>query len=470
VETPSACAYLRISQDRKDERIGIEGQRREVAALADRLGCEIVHWYDQDNDISASTRSRRDRPDYRRMVTDARSGRFSVIMAYSSSRLTRRPRELEDLIELAETFGVRFEYVRSPSFDLNTADGRATARTLAAWDAAEAERTSERVRLAAETRRLRGRPGTSGRRPFGYGRDGRTVVEAEAELIRRGATWILEGASLLEVARRFDASGVAPVLARRWTPASIRGMYKRGRLAGFVVHRGEVVGKGDFPAIVDEAMWRSVRDKLAGRASGRLQAPRRHVLSGLVFCECGGRMQVQHAAPRPRTGRGGSFRRERSYFRCSKRDGGCGKVSRDYALIMIAADEFMREALGRVPEPSPMAEQTSETESRIAVLESEILAARRRFAAQQIAAEDFYPLLSELRGEINRLRRQLATTARRVVVLPDALEIWCDDQAQNLGRRIELARQFIRGVYVRGIGKGGHHRLNLRDTFEILPA
>jgi hypothetical protein len=137
---------------------------------------------------------------------------------------------------------------------------------------------------------------------------------------------------------------------------------------------------------------------------------------------------------------------------------------------MIAADEFMREALGRVPEPSPMAEQTSETESRIAVLESEILAARRRFAAQQIAAEDFYPLLSELRGEINRLRRQLATTARRVVVLPDALEIWCDDQAQNLGRRIELARQFIRGVYVRGIGKGGHHRLNLRDTFEILPA
>ena len=74
-----------------------------------------------DNDIGASTRSRKPRPDYQRMLADARAGRFEVILAYASSRLTRRPREHEDLIELAERHGVAYRYVRSPSVDLNTA-------------------------------------------------------------------------------------------------------------------------------------------------------------------------------------------------------------------------------------------------------------------------------------------------------------------------------------------------------------
>src|SRR5690606_39044801 len=118
-----AATYRRISDDREGREIGVARQAEDLAALAKRLGVTIVADY-EDNDISASTRSRRRRPGYEAMIAAAKRREFDVILAYSASRLTRRPREHEDLIDLAEHYGIRYYYVVSPSFDLNTADGK----------------------------------------------------------------------------------------------------------------------------------------------------------------------------------------------------------------------------------------------------------------------------------------------------------------------------------------------------------
>ncbi len=92
----------------------MDGQRRELAKLAGEPGPNMVDWY-CDNDVSASTRSRKDRPEYRRLLADAKAGRFSVIVAYSSSRLTRRPRDLEGLLDLAERHQVSYRYATAPA-------------------------------------------------------------------------------------------------------------------------------------------------------------------------------------------------------------------------------------------------------------------------------------------------------------------------------------------------------------------
>lgn len=55
-----------------------------------------------DNDVSASTKSRKPRLQYAEMLTRARAGEFGAILAYSNSRLTRRPREFEDLDDFEE--------------------------------------------------------------------------------------------------------------------------------------------------------------------------------------------------------------------------------------------------------------------------------------------------------------------------------------------------------------------------------
>lgn len=96
-----------------------------------------------DNEISASSLSRKPRPVYDAMLAAVAARDVQVVVAYSNSRLTRRPLELEDLTALHDRTPVRIRTVASGEDRLATADGRMVARIKASVDAAEAERTAE---------------------------------------------------------------------------------------------------------------------------------------------------------------------------------------------------------------------------------------------------------------------------------------------------------------------------------------
>lgn len=275
-----AAIYCRISEDREGRELGVTRQEEDGHALARRLGLQVVEVY-RDNDISASTKSRKVRPEYRRMLDDARAGRFAVIIAYTSGRLTRRPREHEDLIDLATEHGVRYEYVRSPSFDLNTAQGRRVARTLAVQDAGEAEDIAERVTRAklqsAQAGKYRG-----SRRPYGYEKDGLTVRESEAAVLRRIADDFLAGHSIRAITGQLNADEHKTSTGGAWRHDAVREVLLRPRNAGLVEHHGEIVGPAQWPAILDASTWMGIRATLLGRS--RPKYPRRWLGSGLYLC------------------------------------------------------------------------------------------------------------------------------------------------------------------------------------------
>jgi site-specific DNA recombinase len=280
---PRAAIYCRISSDREGLELGVERQQEDCRDLAVRHGLTVVEVF-VDNDVSASTKARKERPEYRRMLADAREGRFDTIVAYTTSRLTRKPRENEDLIELAESHGISYQYVRSPAVDLNTAAGRRYARWSAANDAGEAEETAERVaraKLQAATQgKFRG-----GRRPFGFEPDGVTLREAEAAEIRHATEQALAGVSLAGIARDLNARRVATSTGKAWTGREVGRLLARARNAGLVERHGEILGPAQWPAIVDEGTWRAVRAMLAD--PGRLTTPgptRRWLLSGIAKC------------------------------------------------------------------------------------------------------------------------------------------------------------------------------------------
>lgn len=187
-----AAIYTRISDDPEGTALGVSRQEQDCRALAERLGLDVVAVF-SDNDVSASTASTKDRPAYSDMLTRARAGEFSHVLAYSNSRLTRRLRESLDLIDLAKTGSVVIKTVASGEFDLSTADGRATALTLATWDQAEAERVGERVKRAARQRIESGR-WHGGVPPFGYRRNDKSLVVdvRESALVKEAARRILD--------------------------------------------------------------------------------------------------------------------------------------------------------------------------------------------------------------------------------------------------------------------------------------
>jgi site-specific DNA recombinase len=195
---------------------------------------------------------------------------FDVILAYSNSRLTRRPLELEELIRLHESTGVRLATVVSGDDDLSTADGRMVARIKASVDAAEAERVSERTRRAKLQRARQGQPMTGGGRPFGYANDRLTVIDAEAAAIRDAARRVLGGESLVSIVSDWNRTGTpATVHGGLWTQRTLRGILRSPRIAGLSEHRGKVVGAAVWPAIIDRDSWERIRAEISAPGHGK---------------------------------------------------------------------------------------------------------------------------------------------------------------------------------------------------------
>ncbi|HEU5025245.1 MAG TPA: recombinase family protein [Spirillospora sp.] len=248
--TVRAAIYCRISRDRDGEALGVERQEQDCRELAARLGWDVAAVF-VDNDISASTRSKKPRPEYEEMLRAAKDGRIGAILAYSNSRLTRRPAEWLTLIELANAGRIRIKTVASGEHDLSTADGRAVALTVAAWDAAEAERTGERVarkkRQAAEAGKYRGGP-----RPYGFDKDGETHRPAEARIIDAKTTDVLAGRSLSALERELNEAGLKTSTGKPWTYQRLRDVLVRPRNAG-LIHSGRA-DRGHFE-ILGRASW-----------------------------------------------------------------------------------------------------------------------------------------------------------------------------------------------------------------------
>ncbi|MBQ0900483.1 recombinase family protein [Micromonospora sp. U21] len=279
-----AAIYERISDDREGRELGVDRQDKDCQGLARREGLTVFDVY-RDNDISASTNSRKPRPEYDRLVADAKAGKFSVIVAYTSGRLTRRPRESEDLIDLATGYGISYRYVRSPNFDLNTAQGREIARTMAARDAGEAEEIAERVAAEVRDRAERGEY-HGGPRSYGLAPNGRDLVEDEAEEIKRWYSHILAGGSLAGLQADLNRRGVPSATGKAWRAPVIRKILLKPRNAGLRILDG-IEYAAPNPAIVSEATWRAVKQLLEepGRLANHAGTARRHVGTGLFICE-----------------------------------------------------------------------------------------------------------------------------------------------------------------------------------------
>lgn len=283
-----AAIYCRISSDREGEEVGVENQEeicKKLAATLD-LTVEPAHLY-RDNDISASTLSKKHRPGFEAMLDAARRGEFGTIIAYSNSRLTRRPLEVEELIRLHEHYAVRVRTVVSGDDNLGTADGRMVARIKGNVDAAEAERTSERVRLAQAARLTKGLDG-GGPRPFGFEKDRSTIREHEAQALKLAYSMILEGKSIYSIAKKFDELGIRRDRAPegQWQTQTIRHILLRERNCGRLVVKG-VKYSDDLPQIIDPETFDAVKAILLSNKRPERRGPKQTALAAVGAVKCG---------------------------------------------------------------------------------------------------------------------------------------------------------------------------------------
>jgi DNA invertase Pin-like site-specific DNA recombinase len=254
----TAAIYCRISQDSSGDALGVTRQEEDCRKLAESHGLTVVDVF-TDNDVSASSYSRKKRKQYERMIAEARAGRFGTIVAYSNSRVTRRLAELEDLIRLHEQHGTRILTVVSGQDNLATADGRMVARIKASVDIAESDRISERVTRKHKEFVQAGKVVGGGNRPFGWDADQITVREDEAALIREAVEDVLAGLPLRRIVVRWNNAGVRTTKGNVWTNGLVLQLLRSPRLAGWRVHRPKGSKWTAVPPIALDAKGNRIR-------------------------------------------------------------------------------------------------------------------------------------------------------------------------------------------------------------------
>jgi site-specific DNA recombinase len=276
-----AAIYARISSDRTGAGLGVERQEEECRTLAERLGLTVVEVY-TDNDVSAY--SGKPRPGYRALLAAIRAGQVDAVLVWHTDRLHRSMAELLDYIAACQTRDVPTHSVTSGPLDLSTPSGKMTAKIAAAVAEQEIEHMIERKRAARVQAAAAGKwPG--GRRPFGYEADGVTVNQAEADAIRWAASQLLAGMSLNAIVAKMNDRGLRTSTGKVWRPTELRRSLIRPRNAGLMVHNGEVVGRAEWPAILDDDTWRGVCAVLGDPARRtNTTVARRWLLSGLALC------------------------------------------------------------------------------------------------------------------------------------------------------------------------------------------
>ena len=275
------------------------------------------------------------------MLEDLRSGRIDAIVAWHPDRLSRSPRDLEELIDLIETSGASIQTVTAGNVDLTSPTGRAVARTIGAWARFESEHKAERIRRQQQQLALSGRPSGGGTRPFGYERDLVTIVPAEAVVIREMKDRILAGDSLRSLATDLNSRGVRTSTGRDWYPSVIRDLLLRPRYSGQREYRGEVVAQATWPGIISANETARLGALLRDPARRTNRTPRRYLLAGGLL-RCAACHHPLVARPR-----GDGARR----YVCAKGPGlpGCGGTF----LLAAHIEPFISEAvLHRLASPA----------------------------------------------------------------------------------------------------------------------
>ena len=248
-----------------------------------------------------------DRPGLRQLLADVAAGGIDVVVVYKVDRLTRALADFARIVAIFDAAGVSFVSV-TQAFNTTSSMGRLTLNVLLSFAQFEREVTAERVRDKIAASKAKGM-WMGGVVPIGYRAEARSLqpVPEEAALVQRIFARYLALGSVHRLKAELDAAGLrTPERRHRDGSRSGGAAFSRGKLyallanplfIGRIRHHQEV-HPGQHPAIVDEALWQAVQDRLAANRQSRSRrgaAERPSPLAGRLFDPDGRKMRPSHA-------------------------------------------------------------------------------------------------------------------------------------------------------------------------------
>jgi site-specific DNA recombinase len=322
IEPTRAVIYGRSSADGEQTGVTTSKQEKDGRGLADARGIPVVGVY-LDDDTSAYHDVAR--PEFERLLADAKKGLFDVVIVRHTDRLYRRLKVLTRIVEELTPYATVWA-VYEGEIDLTTAAGIMMAQIKGAVAENESRVKGERVAnhnlwrtengvMATAWRpfgwawaepcdavprdqggtcdhNLDKKPHAPGERPVRWSRGGLVPHPTEGPALARAFEMFADnGGNLLRVARWLDGQGFTGARGGPITGETVRQMFELPRHAGLAAAHGKILAEAKNGALVSRDLWQRVQLILEDPTRRKRGAAPATLLAGFLTCgRCEGRM------------------------------------------------------------------------------------------------------------------------------------------------------------------------------------
>lgn len=277
-----AAIYARYSAGSGQTDQSIEGQVRECKAYIKKNKLQLVGTY-ADRHITGRTDRR---PEFQRMISDAESGVFDVLVVYTTDRFSRDKYDSAIYKRKLKDCGVVIRYAAENIPD--GPEGLLLEALMEGWAQYYSEELSRKIRRGLHDTALKGKS-TGSTVPIGYkiGMDRNYEIDPEvAPHVVHAFEMYLQGASFVEISRYFGRHDIRTGKGNLHNGQAIKRLLTSRKYIGEYKWSDVTIEDG-MPAIVPKDLFYMVQKKINKNHKPHHKSAD-YYLSGKFYCgECG---------------------------------------------------------------------------------------------------------------------------------------------------------------------------------------
>lgn len=304
--------YARVSTDHLEQKKSLQNQVEHFEQyIKENPNWTYVKGY-VDDGITGTSDVKRD--NFMKMIEDARSGKFDLIVTKEISRFSRNTLDSIKYTRELLSYGVAVLFVND---NINTAmpDSELRLTIMASMAQDEIRRLSERVKFGMNRAIERGEI-LGNDLLYGYKKDKDTgvlnIIEEEAKVVRRiYELYAVEELTLSKIVKTLNSEGLKTCQGKKWCISGVSRMIENPKYKGYYCARkSEIVDymtkkikyfekddwviyedKTRIPPIIDEDLWERANTRLISRKKAFMMRKEdksiyknRYLYSAKIYC------------------------------------------------------------------------------------------------------------------------------------------------------------------------------------------
>lgn len=309
------CAYVRVSTDSLEQEDSLDNQTTYFTDyIRSNPAWEFIGIY-ADRGISGF---KENRPQFQKMIEDARAGKIDLIIVKSVSRFARNTETVLKFSRELKSIGVGI-FFELQNINTLSGEGELMLTILAAFAQAESQDASDTARLTFKRKFEAGIPSKDLKYTFGFDTDegGNVyIVEEQANTVRLIFALAHKGIWMSKIKNYLNQNGIKNVSGGKWDDTGVSRILHNPSYKGVLVlqktyldskrirhkNKGQVDQwyiADNHPAIVDPQQWDEVQEILLARSEQLAPKPKekrtkrrsshtQYPLTNMLYCPlCG---------------------------------------------------------------------------------------------------------------------------------------------------------------------------------------